>query len=65
MTTIIVHPKDEQQLEAIKALLKTAEVSFEEENDDYDPEFVAMVLKGDEEIKAGKGSKVDVKNLWK
>lgn len=65
MATLIVHPDSKEQLNVMKAFMKALKISFEEEKDNYDPEFVAMVLKGDEEIKAGKGTKVDVDNLWK
>lgn len=65
MSTLIVHPDSKEQLTAIKAFMKALKISFKEEKDDYDPEFVDMILKGDEEIKAGKGTKVDLDNLWK
>ncbi|AMR30281.1 hypothetical protein A0256_02010 [Mucilaginibacter sp. PAMC 26640] len=65
MATLIVHPDSEEQLTAIKAFMKALKISFKEQMDTYDPEFVDMILKGDEEIKAGKGIKVDVNNLWK
>jgi hypothetical protein len=65
METLIVHPGTQEQLDALKALMKAFEIPFEAEKDEYDPEFVDMILKGDEEIKAGKGTKVDIDNLWK
>jgi hypothetical protein len=64
METLIVHPQNKEQLDALKTFMKAFKISFEEEKH-YDPEFVAMVLKGDEDLKAGKGIKVDIDNLWK
>jgi hypothetical protein len=65
MATLIVHPENKEQLNALKAFMKALKISFEEEKDKYDPAFVDMILKGEEEIKAGKGIKVDTDNLWK
>jgi Protein of unknown function (DUF2683) len=64
METLIVHPQNKEQLDALKAFMKALKISFEAEKP-YDPEFVAMVLQGDEDLKAGKGVTVDVDNLWK
>jgi len=50
MERLIVYPQNKEQLDALKP---------------YDPEFVAMILQGDEDLKAGKGVKVDIDNLWK
>ena len=65
METLIIHPGNKEQSDALKAFMKAFKISFEEDKDNYNPEFVAMILKGDEEIKAGKGIKVDTDNLWK
>ncbi len=65
METLIVHPDNKEQLAALKAFLKAFKIAFEEGKSTYDPEFVAMIKQGDEDIKAGKGVKVDIDNLWK
>ncbi|MDB5003564.1 MAG: hypothetical protein JWQ34_1789 [Mucilaginibacter sp.] len=65
METLIVHPNNKEQLTALKAFMKAFKISFEEKKTSYDPEFVAMINQGDEDLKAGKGIKVDVENLWK
>jgi hypothetical protein len=44
--------------------MKAFKISFEEEKSPYDPEFVKMIQQGDEALKAGKGVKVDVDDLW-
>jgi hypothetical protein len=64
METLIVHPQNKEQLDALKTFMKAFKISFEEEKP-YDPEFVAMILQGEEDLKAGKGVKVDIDNLWK
>ena len=64
-TTLIVHPNSKEQLAAIKSFMKALKIAFKEEKEAYDPEFVDMILKGDEEIKAGKGVKKDIDNLWR
>jgi hypothetical protein len=66
METLIVHPGNKEQLAAIKAFMKALKISFEqEEKSTYDPEFVAMIKQGEDDLKAGKGVVVDVDNLWK
>ena len=65
METLIVHPENKEQLTAIKAVMKALKISFEEKKAEYDPEFIKMIQQGDEDIKAGKGVKVDIHNLWK
>ena len=65
METLIVHPENKTQLEAMKTFMKAFKISFEEEKSPYNPEFVKMIKQGDEDLKAGKGVKVDIDNLWK
>lgn len=65
MATLIVHPKDKEQLTILKTFMKAFKISFEEAKSPYDPEFVKMIQQGDEDLKAGKGVKVDIEELWK
>jgi hypothetical protein len=65
METLIVHPENKEQLVALKAFMKALKISFKAEKSTYHPEFVAMIKQGDEDLKAGKGVKVDVSELWK
>ena len=69
METLIVLPKTKKQLSAIKAVLKALDVSFRQENDrQYNSEFVAKIQQGDEDFKAGKGKKItidELNSLWK
>jgi hypothetical protein len=65
MATLIVHPKDKEQLTILKTFMKAFKISFEEEKSPYDPEFVKMIKQGEEDLKAGKGVKVDIDDLCK
>ncbi|MDB4903428.1 MAG: hypothetical protein JWQ63_2709 [Mucilaginibacter sp.] len=65
METLIVHPENKEQLVALKAFMKALKISFEKAKSPYDPEFVKMIQQGDEDLKAGKGVKVDIDSLWK
>jgi len=68
---IVAHPASNDKLEALKAFLQALKIDFEvttTEQSPYNPEFVKMILQGDEDIKAGKGKKVtleELDNLWK
>ena len=66
METLTVRPKDKKQLMAITTILKAMDVDFKKEKESpYDPEFVAMVHQGSEDIKNGKGTKIKLEDLWK
>ncbi len=64
MGTLIVHPDNEEQLTAVKAVLNALKVTFEEESP-YNPEFVAEIIQAEEDIKNGKGVKIRTEDLWK
>jgi hypothetical protein len=60
---IKVHTSDSAQVDAIKAFMKALKIKFElskEEDKPYNPEFVAMIKKGDKEFAEGKGIKMSV-----
>ena len=66
METVIMHPKNREQLAALKAIAKALKVAFETDSSSYDPLFVAEILKGEKAKNDGKkGLRVDVENLWK
>lgn len=65
METLIVQPKTKEQLTALKAFIKALNIDFKTEEKPYDPEFVEKILQGREDIKNGKGVKIDTKDLWK
>lgn len=69
---IKAYTADVSQIEAIKAFMKALKIKFElsenEKSKLYNPEFVAKIKKGEEELNNGKGIKLSVaefKNLCK
>ncbi|MDQ1139681.1 DUF2683 family protein [Pedobacter agri] len=65
METLIVHPKNEEQATALKAVMKVLKIDFETKESPYNPEFVKDILQAREDIKNGKGVKIAVEDLWK
>lgn len=65
METIIVHPKNKEQLSALKAFIKALKIDFTIEKSPYNPEFVKEILKAKEDIKNGKGVAIAIEDLWK
>ncbi len=73
--TLIVKPKTIEQLEALKTFLSAFKIDFslsnkeeeisvaKEDKSPYNPEFVAKILKSQEERKAGKGKVVTIEEL--
>ncbi len=66
METLIVQPKNQKQLAAVKAVLRALDISFKKENESpYDPEFVAKIEKSRKQVKEGNFVTVDPKkSLW-
>ena len=64
---IIARPVSQDKFESLKAFLKALKINFEVANEEtYSEDFVKMILKGDEDIKNGKGKTIDnVDDLWK
>jgi len=65
METVIAHPANKEQLNALKAFMKALKVDFQVEKSPYNPEFVAKIEKSRQEIKEGKGVQIKVEDLWK
>jgi hypothetical protein len=70
MSTITVHPKDEAQEKALKAIFDAFEIRYEKELDET--EYLAAneankeVLDASvQELESGKGIKVSFDDLWK
>lgn len=66
METLIVEPKSQKQLSAIKAVLKALDVNFrKEEESPYHPDFVAKIKKSKELFEKGEYITLDPsKSLW-
>lgn len=63
---IKAYPADNAQIDAIKAFMKALKIKFElskEMEKPYDPEFVKMIQRGDQELADGKGRKMSVANF--
>jgi hypothetical protein len=57
---------DATQLEAIKTILKALKIKFslkKEKESPYDPDFMAMIRQGEEDLKNGKGIKITMEEL--
>ena len=69
METLLVKAPNGDTAKAIKAFLKTLGVPFEkvdaEDESPYNPEFVAKIKHGQEQIRAGKSVKISLDDLWK
>jgi hypothetical protein len=68
MQTITLHPRTKKEANLLEQLAKALEVPFEkteETNGVYNPEFVKKIKQGQKDIRAGKGIKVTIDDLWK
>ena len=62
METLIVHPQNKEQLDALKAFMKVLKISFEAEKP-YDPEFVAKIQESKRQVKRGETRVVNIDDL--
>ena len=51
MEALTIHPKNREQLKAIKSVLKAMKIPFEKKDSPYDPEFVKMIQDAEKERK--------------
>jgi hypothetical protein len=65
MGTLIIHPKNEEQLVALKAFMTAFKISFEEEASPYNADFVAKMKLSKQQAKKGQTVKVDLDDIWK
>ncbi|MEX8548405.1 MAG: DUF2683 family protein [Mucilaginibacter sp.] len=63
METLILHPKNKEQLSVFKALAKALKVDFETEKSPYDPKFVAKIKQSQQDMKDGKGTVITIDEL--
>jgi len=60
----IVHPANEEQVNALKAFVKALKIKFEVTSvKDYNPDFVAKIQKSKKEIEEGKFARVEKEDL--
>ncbi|MCZ4224397.1 DUF2683 family protein [Pedobacter rhodius] len=65
METLIVHPENKAQLSALKAFMKAFNISFEENKQPYNAEFVEKMKVSKQQAKEGNTIKVSLDDIWK
>lgn len=68
METILLHPENKEQLDAIKAFAKALKMRFEiakSEVSPYNSDFVEKIQAGRADVEKGKGVKIGIEDLWK
>lgn len=65
METLIVQPDSKEKSDAIKAFMKALKIPFEETTSPYNPELVAKIKQGEDDIKAGRTKKISLDDVWK
>lgn len=62
MTRLMVEPKNKRELLMVEKVLEALKVKFKEE-EEYNPEFVAKILKSREDSKNGETTRVKKEDL--
>jgi ribosomal protein S2 len=66
METLLVLPENNEQLKAVKAILKVLQIDFiSKKGKQYDEAFVKKITESRKQVKEGKISTLDTDNLWK
>ena len=67
MEALTIHPKNKEQLEAIKSVLKAMKIPFEKEEGNYNPAFVKMIHEAEKEKEGAITLKTDedIENYFK
>lgn len=61
---LIAHPKNNEQLKALKAFMEALKIKFEMAKESpYDPEFVEKIRKSRKDFKEGKGTVMTLDEL--
>lgn len=65
METVIMHPKNNEQLTALKAFAKALKVEFETTKSPYHLDFVAKIKTSKKQVEEGKFTTLDPsKSIW-
>lgn len=67
METILIHPKNKEQLAAVKAFAKALKMDFETKvtESPYNPEFVKRIQDANKSAEKGNVTRIkDTKNIW-
>lgn len=66
MSTITIYPKNKEEEKVYLQLVKLLKSKINRETESpYKPAIVKKVLKGEKEIREGKGTKIKIENLLK
>lgn len=68
METLIIHPKNKEQRNALEIILKAMKVPFEAKNDEkslYNSAFVEKMRESRQQAMEGKTEKINLEDLWK
>jgi hypothetical protein len=61
---IIAHPKNNEQVSALKAFMQAMKIKFEiSKSDSYNPEFVEKILESKKQIAQGKFTEVKQEDI--
>jgi len=64
METLIVQPENKEQLVALKAFMKAMKIKFQKEEKPYSQGFIAKMERAEEDIKAGRTTKIEPADIW-
>ncbi len=65
METVIMHPKNSEQLSALKAFAKALKVEFANSKSLCNPDFVAKIKASKKQVEEGNFTKLDpAKTIW-
>lgn len=67
METLIVQPQNKEQLTALKAIMKVLKVDFKTQkstDSPYSAAFVDKMKRSEEDIKAGRTTKIKPADIW-
>jgi hypothetical protein len=69
METLIIHPEGEDKAKALKGFLKAFNIRFEsyidEKQNPYNPEFIAKIERGNDDVRTGHTTKISLDEIWK
>ncbi len=66
METLIVQPKDKQQLAALKAVMKALKIDYKTEKNSktYNADFASKMKQSEEDLKAGRTTQINPADIW-
>ncbi len=66
METLIVLPKDKEQLAALKAIMKALKVDYKTEKGEknYNKDFVNKMKQSEDDLKAGRTTRITPADIW-